>query len=60
MHDIHKISVDVPYLQVTDKKGIKRHGERSISEMYKYNTQIYYMKLMGVLYPASIIKALKG
>ena len=27
MHDMHKISVDVTFTQMTNKKGINRHGE---------------------------------
>ena len=40
VHDIHNIAVNAIYTHVTDKKGIKKHDERSISAMYKYKTQI--------------------
>ena len=46
-------------MQVTAKKGIKCHGEKSISAMYKYNTQIEYMKVMRELELDSIKKSQK-
>ena len=46
-------------MQVTAKKGIKCHGEKSISSMYKYNTQIEYMKVMRELELDSIKKSQK-
>ena len=57
VHDIHKIAVDEIYTQVTAKKGIKRHDERSISAMYKYETQILYMEVIMVIDPDSITKS---
>ena len=54
MHDIHKIDVEEIYMQVSAKKGIKRHDQRSILEMYNYKTQIEYMKVIRALDPDSI------
>ena len=30
---MHKIQVDATFMKITTKKGIKRHGKRSISAM---------------------------
>ena len=35
MHDMHKLAVDVTFTQITSKKGIKKHGERSVAAMCK-------------------------
>ena len=57
VHDIHNIAVNAIYTHVTDKKGIKKHDERSISAMYKYKNQIDYIKVMRSLDPDSITKS---
>ena len=40
MHEMNKIAVGVMFTQMTSKKGIKRHGELSVSDMYKKYTQL--------------------
>ena len=55
MHDMHKLSVDVTFTQITAKKGIKTHGERAVEAIYKEYTQLEYMKVMGALNPDSLI-----
>ena len=30
MYDMHTIDVDATFMQMTAKKGIKRHGEREL------------------------------
>ena len=35
MHGIQKIDVDVAFIVMTAKKGIKRHGELAVKYMYK-------------------------
>ena len=35
MHDMHKLSMGVTFTQMTDKKGIKRHGDIVVSVVYK-------------------------
>ena len=49
MHDMHKLAVDVTFTQLVTKKGIKKHGERAASAMYKEYTQLEDMKVMGAL-----------
>ena len=35
MHSMQKLAVDVTFAQMTANKGIKSHGERAVSDMYK-------------------------
>ena len=35
IHDMHKLAVNVIFTQITDKKGGKNHGDRSVASMYK-------------------------
>ena len=39
MHDMHKLAVDMPFIQMTPKKGFKKHGEREVAVMYKECTK---------------------
>ena len=59
MHYVHKIAVDVTFTQMTAKKGIKRHGEQAVSAMYKDNSQLDDMKVMGVTGPGQPQKITK-
>ena len=54
MHDMHKIAVDMTFAQMTDKKGIKKHGEIEVTVMYKEYKQLEYMKVMRSLNPDSL------
>ena len=47
MHDMHKVSVDVTFTQMTANKGINKHVERAVADIYKEYTQLEYMKVMG-------------
>ena len=53
MHDMHKLAVDVTFTQMTARKGIQKHGERAVADMYKEYTQVEDMKAMGALNPDS-------
>ena len=54
MHDMHKPAVDVVFAQMTAKKCIKKHGERTVTSMYRKYTQLEDMKLMGSMNPDSL------
>ena len=54
MYYMHTIDVDATFMQMTAKKGIKRHVEISIASMYKIYTQLAYVKVMEELEPESI------
>ena len=54
MHDMHKLAMDVTFIQMTAKKGIKKHGEIAVASIYKEYTQLEYMKVMGALNPDSL------
>ena len=54
MHDMHKLAVDVTFTQMTAKKGIRKHVERVVADMYNEYTQLEDMKLMGSLNPNSL------
>ena len=41
----------VTFTNMTDKKGIKKHGERAVSAMYKEYTKLEDMKILGDLDP---------
>ena len=58
MHGMHKLAVDVTLTQIISKKGINRHGKRSITDMYKEYTHIEGMKVMELLDP-KILKNLQ-
>ena len=49
MHDMHKLSVDVKFTQMTAKKVIKKHGERAVEAMHKEYTKLEDMKVMREL-----------
>ena len=59
MHGMYKMAVDATFSQITDKKGIKRHGKRAIATIYKYYTKLEDMEVMGLLYPDSITRSQK-
>ena len=54
MHDMHKLAVDVTFVQMTAKKGIKKYGERVVEAMNKEYIQLEDMKVMGSLNPNSL------
>ena len=56
---MHKIAVDATFAKIIDKKGIKKHGERAVADMYKYYTHIEYMKVVGALDPTRLTKSQK-
>ena len=35
MHDMQKITVDVPFTDMTAKKDINKYGDRAVATMYK-------------------------
>ena len=39
MHNMHKLAVNVTFTHMTAKKGIKRHVERVVANIYKEYTQ---------------------
>ena len=49
MHAMYKISVDMTFIQITAKRGIKSHSELTISSMYNEYTHIEYMEVMEAL-----------
>ena len=55
MHDMHKLAMGVTFTHMSDKKGIKKHGERELADIYKEYLKLEYMKLMEVLDPDSLI-----
>ena len=57
---MHKISLYVMFTLMTEKKGIKIHGERTTESMYKEYTQLEEMKVMVVLDPESLTKSKTG
>ena len=59
MHDMHKLTVDVTFTQMTTKKGIEKHGERAVSAMYKEYTQLEDMKVMGEINSESLTRSHK-
>ena len=40
MHDMNKLAVDVISTHMTAEKGIKKHGEISVADIYKEYTQL--------------------
>ena len=48
---MHKLAVDMALTQITANKGIKKHGERAVTAMYKEHTQQEDIKVMGALNP---------
>ena len=51
MYDMQKLAVDVTFNQMTNNKGIRKHGERAVASMYKEYTQLEDMKAMEALNP---------
>ena len=51
MHYMHKLAVDMTFTQMTAKKSIKKHGERSVLAMYKEYKKIEDIKVMGAPNP---------
>ena len=54
---MHKISLYVMFTLMTEKKGIKIHGERTTESMYKEYTQLEDMKVMRSLEPGILTKS---
>ena len=40
IHDMHKLAVDVTFTQMKAMKGIKKHGEIAVADIYKEYTQL--------------------
>ena len=59
MHDMHKLAVDVIFIQMMGKKGIKKYGERAVADMYKEYTKLSYMKIMWALNPNILTRSHK-
>ena len=54
MHDMHKLAVDVTFIQMISKKVTKKHRKRALATMYKEYTQLEDMNLMVALDPDSL------
>ena len=46
---MNKLAANVTSTQSSNNKGIKKHGERAVSAMYKELKQLEDMKVMGAL-----------
>ena len=51
--------MNVKFTEMTANKGIKKHGEIELSDMYKEYTQLEDMKVMGSLNPDSLTRSQK-
>ena len=51
---MYELAVDMTFTQMMANKVIKKHGDRSVTEMCKEYTQLENMKVMGALKPDSL------
>ena len=56
---MHKLAMDVTFIQMPDKKGILKNGGRAVAGMYKKYTQLEYMKVIGALNSDSLTRSHK-
>ena len=59
MHEMKKLGVDVTFTQMTANKGINKHVERAVADIYKEYTQLEYIKEMGALDLGSLTRQQK-
>ena len=56
---MQKLAVDVTFIHMKAMKGINKHGDREVEDLYKEYTQLEYMKVMGALDPDSLTRSHK-